>query len=207
MVGANPVPEALLQPRLSILGQINEAKVQGFLQDLEAVEAEVGDIALELTTLGGDAELARRIVLEIDRARHRLSGRFLFLGKTIVYSAGATIMSAFPREDRYLTSDAMLMVHCRQLEKTIEISGPLRASLPQVNALRAQLEAGIAVEEEGFRRLIQGSGVTLDELFERALHNWYLPAADAMQRGLIAGVVGPDDQPAGGESGPAAARG
>jgi ATP-dependent protease ClpP protease subunit len=192
---SNALPAALLRPRLSILGGVDEPKVGNFLEELAAAEAEGGDLALELTTLGGDAELARRIVLEIDRARRRLSGRFLFLGKTVVYSAGATIMSAFPREDRYLTSDAMLMIHCRQLDKRIEISGPIRTSLPELDAARAQLKVGIALEEENFRRLIAGSDVTLDELFARALHNWYLPAADALARGLIAGIVGPDDQP------------
>ena len=32
--------------------------------------------------------MARRIVLEIDQARARLPGRFVFLGKTVIYSAG-----------------------------------------------------------------------------------------------------------------------
>jgi hypothetical protein len=51
-----------------------------------------------VTTLGGDAEMARRILLEIDRVRQWRQGRggsrFLFLGKTIVYSAGVTITTA-----------------------------------------------------------------------------------------------------------------
>lgn len=192
---ATHLPSALMKPAISLFGPVDQAMVGKFLDRLGGAEAAGGDVALELTTLGGDAELARRIVLEIERARRRLSGRLLFLGKTAVYSAGATIMSAFPRADRFLTSDAVLMIHCRQLEKTVEISGPLRASLPQIEALRRQVETGIAIEQENFRRLIEGSDVTMDELLERALHNWYLPAGDALARGMIAGIVRPEDEP------------
>jgi ATP-dependent protease ClpP protease subunit len=146
---------------------------------------------MELTTLGGDAELARRIVLEIGQARRRLKGRFLFLGKTVVYSAGVTIMSAFPKADRYLAADATLLIHCRQLEKSVELNGPLRASLPKVEALKAELENGLRLEEENFRQLIEGSDVTLEELQEKALYNWYLTAEQAAQRGLVAQVINP----------------
>ena len=125
----------------------------------------------------------------MDRARARLPGRLLFLGKTAVYSAGATIMSGFPREDRWLSEDAILMIHCRKLDKTVEVSGPIRASLPQINALKAQIEIGIALEERNFRRLVEGSDVSLDEVFEKALHNWYLDAREALGRGLVAGIL------------------
>jgi ATP-dependent protease ClpP protease subunit len=182
-------PAILDRPQISLVGDIDKFSVERFLDQLGQAEQAGGDVALELTTLGGDAEMARRIVLEIDRARTRLRGRLLFLGKTVVYSAGTTIMSAFPRGDRWLSEDAMLMIHCRKLDKTVEVSGPIRASLPQVNALKAQLETGIALEERNFRRLIEGSDVSLDEMFERALHNWYLSAEDALGRGLVGGIV------------------
>lgn len=184
-----PYPQILDRPQISLVGEIDQHSVEKFLDLLGEAESAGGDVALEVTTLGGDAEMARRIMLEIDRARARLSGRFLFLGKTAVYSAGTTIMSAFPRADRWLTGDAMLMIHCRKLEKTVEISGPIRASLPQVDALKAQIETGIAIEKDNFRRLIAGSNVSLEELFERALHNWYLNAGEAKSRGLVGEVL------------------
>lgn len=62
-------------------------------------------VAVEISTLGGDAELARRLVLEVGLARERLGKRLVFLGKTCVYSA-VTLMSAFAKDDRYLTRDA-----------------------------------------------------------------------------------------------------
>jgi ATP-dependent protease ClpP protease subunit len=135
--------------------------------------------------------MARRIVLEVQNARRRLSGRFLFLGKTVVYSAGATIMSAFPKADRWFAADAMLMIHCRKLDKTVELSGPIRASLPLIEALQNQIETGVALEDRNFRRLIEGSNVTIDEISERALYNWYLDAEQALARGLIAGIWDP----------------
>ena len=98
------------------------------------------------------------------------------------------MMSAFPCRDRWLAADAMLMIHGRKLDKTVELSGPIRASLPMVEALLRQLEAGIAHEEENFRRLIDGCDVDIGELRENALHNWYVPAEEALQRGLVAGI-------------------
>lgn len=182
------LPATLSNPQISLIGQINEDRARDFLNQLAEAETKPGDIALELTTLGGDAEIARRIVLEIEAARDRRGGRILFIGKTIVYSAGTTIMSAFPREDRYLSTDAMVMIHCRQLEKSIEISGPMRASLPKIEAVVAQVKTGIEVEKENFLRLIAGSDISLEELLDRALHNWYLTAAEAVRRGLVAGI-------------------
>ena len=185
-------PEALAQPRLSLLGDVDKASVGRLIDQLREAEKGEGDIVLELTTEGGDAELARRLVLEIAAVRARLRGRqLLFLGKTAVYSAGATIMAGFPREDRWFTPDTMLMIHCRKLERTIEISGPIRASLPELRAIEHQIETGVKLEDENFRRLIEGSEVPFAEIVEKAPCNWYLDAEEALRRGLIAGIWSP----------------
>lgn len=186
---AGAPPAVLAAPQISLIGDVDEGSVGRFLDQLREAEKLGGDIALELTTLGGDPDMARRIVLEVDAARTRLAGRFLFLGKTVVYSAGVTIMSAFPCRDRWLTQDAMLMIHGRKLDQTIQLSGPIRASMPMVRALLAQLETGIGQEEENFLRLIAGSEIPIEELREKALHNWYLTAPEALARGLIGNVL------------------
>ena len=183
-------PEALLKAQVSLLGEVTSDTADSLIEQLGKAEQGGGDVAVEISTLGGDAEMARRMVLEIDLARERLKPRrLLFLGKTSVYSAGVTLMAAFPREDRHLTTDAMLLIHCRQLDKTMEISGPMRASLAMAEALCHQIESGLALEEANFRRLIEGSDITLDELLEKALYNWYVPAEEAVKRGLVAGLV------------------
>ena len=182
-------PEALDRPALSLTGEIDDEATRDFLDRLREAEEGEGDLALELTTLGGDAEMARRIVLEIQLAGRRTGRRFLFLGKTAVYSAGVTIMSAFPRDDRWLTEDTVLLIHCRQLEKTIELAGPMRASLPRLDSVKAQIETGLRIEEENFRRLIAGSDISLKEICARAVDNWYLDAAEALRRGLVGGLV------------------
>jgi ATP-dependent protease ClpP protease subunit len=183
-------PACLDAPQISLLGEVNEDLLRDFFAALANAEKAGGDIAIELTTPGGDAEFARRLVLEIQIAQGRLKDRrILFLGKTQIYSAGTTIMSAFRKEDRFLTRDAVVMIHCRQLDKTIEIAGPIRASLPQIDALKQQIETGMRLEEDNFRRLIKGSDIDLDELFEKALHNWYMTADEALKRGLVAGII------------------
>lgn len=187
------LPTGLFEAQISLMGEVTEDMACSLVDQLANIDEGEEPVTLEITTLGGDAEFARRMVLEIAVARQRLKPRrFVFLGKTVVYSAGVTLMSAFPAQDRFLTSDAMLLIHCRQLDKTVEIQGPMRASLPELRSLCHQVEVGIEKEEENFRRLIAESRISLDELLEKALYNWYIPAKEAVDLGLVAAVVDPE---------------
>lgn len=187
---AAPARELIHNPTIRLHGTVDDDMLDTFLDGVAKAEGGQGPVAMEVCTLGGDAEVGRRMVLEVGLARERLKGRrLIFIGKTIVYSAGVTIMSAFPREDRFVTSDGVFLIHCRQLNKTLELSGPMRGSLPKVEALCQQLKLGCAMEIDGFERLIAGSDITIDELLEKALHNWYLTAEDALKRKLIAGIL------------------
>ena len=187
---ALPPRELIHNPHIRLHGEVDHAMLDTMLDGFASAEGGEGPIALEVCTLGGDAEVGRRMVLEIGLARERLKGqRLIFIGKTIVYSAGVTIMSAFPRDDRFVTSDGVFLIHCRQLQKTVELSGPMRGSLPLVEALCRQLKLGCEMEVDGFERLIEGSEIEIDEVLERGLHNWYLTAEDALERKLIAGIV------------------
>jgi len=184
------LPACLEAPQISLLGEVLEEMVDSFLSQLAEAEKGQGDIAVQITTPGGDAELGRRLVLEVQEARKRLgSRRFLFLGKTQVYSAGVTFMSAFPCPDRFLTRDTVLLIHGRQLEESVEINGPMRASLAKVEALRQQIDVGLKHEEENFRRLIDGCDIQLEEVCRKAVHNWYMPAAEALERRLVAALI------------------
>ena len=149
-------------------------------------------MVIDITTLGGDPEVARRMIADLDAARRRLpSCRFCLVGRSLVYSAGVTFMAGFPRADRYLTRDARLLVHCRQIKKTLELDGPIRAQIARIEALLHQFRTGIDLEVENFERLIEGSDVSLDELLEKALYNWYLTAEESVERGLVAGILDP----------------
>jgi len=184
------VPACLRSPQISLLGEILEETVENFLSQLAETEKSSGDIALQITTPGGDAELGRRLILEVQAARQRLGDRrFLFLGKTQIYSAGVTLMSAFPCRDRYLTRDAVLLIHGRQLDETVEISGPMRANRPKIEALMERIRVGLHHEEENFRRLIEDSDVEFDEVCGKSVHSWYLSAEEALKRRLVAGLV------------------
>ncbi|MEN9925248.1 ATP-dependent Clp protease proteolytic subunit [Novosphingobium sp.] len=187
---SSPAPDLVTRPQVSLLGEVNEAMVSTLLEQLSGIDDGDRPVVIELTTLGGDAEMARRMVLEIDIARQRLAPRRLvFLGKTTVYSAGITVMSAFAREDRYLAQDAVLLIHVRQLEKTLQVDGPMRESLSQVEALVHQMKTGMKLEEGNFARLLKGSTLQLDDVLQRALYNWYISADEAAELGLVAGVL------------------
>jgi ATP-dependent Clp protease, protease subunit len=183
------LPACLNHPQVSLVGRVDEKMIERFHEQLGQAHKESGDVAVEMTTLGGDADLARRLALDVATARERLSGRLLFLGKAAVYSAGTTVMAAFPRDDRYLTRDSVLLIHCRQLEQQVNLSGPIRSSLPQLNAIKAQIEVGITLEEAAFRELVEGSDISLDQLFEKALCDWYVTAEEALKLRLVADLV------------------
>lgn len=175
---------------ISLIGSVDEDMACKLRDALAQAEDSEAPLTIDMTTLGGDPELARRMIVEVDAARERLKRRRLvFIGKTIVYSAGVTFMAAFPREDRYLNADSTLLIHSRQLCKTMQLDGPIRTSIPMLTAMVHQLETGVELEEANFRRLIECSAVSLDELLEKALYNWYVPAKEACERGLVAGIV------------------
>ena len=180
--------QALARPQVRLHGEVGAAMLDRLVCEAEGDDGD-GPLAVELTSAGGDADYGRRIACEIIRLRQRLQRRIVFLGVTAIYSAGVTVMSGFPCRDRFLTADALLLIHCRQLTRTVELQGPLQAAQQQIAELSAMIDSGIELENAGFAQLIEGSDVTLDEIIRKAACSWYLPAAEAVRRGLAAAIV------------------
>jgi hypothetical protein len=147
-------------------------------------------VVIELSTLGGDPEVARmmgedvRFASEMEPAR-----RFVFVGKAAIYSAGITFMSFFAKENRYLARGTRLMIHERKLSKKLVIDGPLTTCVAVVKATLNEIECSIAIQNEGFQNLVLGSSVTLDEVLKNAPSNWYLEAQEAKRLGLVEAVL------------------
>lgn len=188
-LSAGDIPDILRSPQVTLTGDLEYPIVDEFIAQLAEAERNGGDIAVQLTTLGGGAEVGRRLVREIDDARQRLKGRLLFLGKTTVYSAGVTVMSAFPATDRFLTRDTMLLIHGRQLDKTVALSGAMRGSRPKLEALIAEIDCALRLEDQGYERLTKDSAISAHEACEKGVHDWYLTADEAEQLGLVAGLI------------------
>jgi ATP-dependent protease ClpP protease subunit len=169
-------------------GEIDDKALHSFLDQHDRVLEKDEALILEVFTVGGDAEVARRIAGEIERSAAAKKEGSRFIGKTCVYSAGVTIMSAFPQKQRFLTPDTFLLIHERRLEKEINLRGPLSSNLAILREAIAQIELGLEFEQKGFSRLIAGSDVTLDEVTRRASANWYVSAAEAVARKLVAGL-------------------
>jgi ATP-dependent protease ClpP protease subunit len=181
--------ERFRAPTILLSGPVDYLMYERFRQQLDAAPEE-GLIVTELTTLGGDPEVARMMGEDIrfhsDMEPER---RFVFLGKAAIYSAGTTFMSFFARENRFLTRGTRLMIHERLLTKTLQISGPLTSCVATVKATLHEIEASIAIQNEGFANLVHGSSVSLDEVLEKAPANWYIEAKEAHERGLIHAVL------------------
>ena len=92
---------------------------------------------------------------------------FVFLGKAAIFRR---------HDNRYLTRGARLMIHERKLKKTLEIDGPLTTCVASVKATMHEIEAPIAIQNEGFENLIRGSSVRMEEVLEGAPYNWYIEA-------------------------------
>lgn len=179
----------LMAPNVQLYGPIGDDSVRDVLRQIQAVLAGPDPLVFEMTTEGGDAEGGRRIALEIRLARAWHGRDTIFLGKTVVMSAGVTVLAAFPRADRYLTDDAVLLVHERRIQRSLEISGPMRADLQIAREMVAQLESAQRTEREGFAELAEGSAISAEELGRRATTNCYLTAHEAFDLGLVAAVV------------------
>jgi len=177
------------KPAIRLSGPVDGAMYEAFRTCLESAPAE-GPVVVELSTLGGDPEIARMMGEDVryhsDIAPER---RFLFLGKAAIYSAGTTFMSFFVPENRFLTRGTRLMVHERKLSKQLNVEGPLTTCVATVTALLHEIECSIAIQNEGFENLVRGTSVTLDEVLRKAPCNWYIEANEARELGLIAAVI------------------
>lgn len=178
----------LANPHIVLAGTVDHQMYAAFRQQLGNAPTD-GPLVISLSTLGGDPEVARLMGDEVRLLREYSGREALFLGKVAVYSAGATFMACFPNDKRFLTKGSRIMIHERQMTKTLEVSGPLRTCIASLKATLHEIEQSIAIEEEGFRDMIAGSKVTFDEVRERAPANWYICAEEARDLGLILDVI------------------
>jgi ATP-dependent protease ClpP protease subunit len=185
----NNPPKALDHPHVSLCGEV-EAGMVDRCREQAAAAGDADPLVIEMTTLGGEAEYGRRLALEF---RSLASGgrRVLFLGKTTLYSAGVTAMSGLPVADRWLSDDCLLLVHGRKIVRTLELDGGLIEAQAEATRLLAEVKATLPLEEQGFRELVEGSRMDLEDLRRRARRDWYLTAAEALDLGLVAGIWAP----------------
>ena len=177
----------LSAPQIRLVGSVNEAMYAEFRNQLGASPTD-GPLVIALTTLGGNPEIARAMADDVRLLRE--AGRTIyFLGKAAVYSAGATFMAGFPVECRFLTTGSSILLHERQITKTINLNGPLKSCIAQLKAALNEIEHSIDIEEMGFREIASGSDVEFEEIRDKAPDNWYIGCDEAAERGLIAGVI------------------
>ncbi|KTW18171.1 ATP-dependent Clp protease proteolytic subunit [Sphingomonas sanguinis] len=178
----------LARPHIQLYGTVDEVMYAGFKDQLAAAPTD-GPLVVSITTLGGDPEMARAMGDSIRLLRDYTGRETLFLGKVAVYSAGATFMSAFPVETRFLTRGTRLMLHERQMSGSIDLTGPL-TSLPAIlKAKLHEIEQSVLIQEEGFRAIVNGSQVSFETLREKAVSNWYIDAEEARDLGLVLDVI------------------
>ncbi|CAN5568024.1 hypothetical protein BH09PSE4_BH09PSE4_19350 [soil metagenome] len=178
----------LAEPHIRLSGTIDQEMYASFRAQLKQCPDDT-TLVVAITTLGGDPEVARAMGDDVRLLREFQGREILFLGKVAVYSAGATFMSAFPVEHRFLTRRTRLMLHERQIIKTINLNGPLRMTVAALKASLHEVEHSILIEEEGFRDLVAGSKVSFEKIRERAPTNWYIEAEEARDLGLVLDVI------------------
>jgi hypothetical protein len=133
--------------------------------------------------------MARAMGDDIRLIREYTGRETLFLGKVAVYSAGATFMSAFPVDCRFLTRGTRLMIHERLMTSTVHLNGPLSTLQYQLRAKLHEIEDSIRIQDEGFADLVRGSQVALETLKQKAPSNWYIEAEEARDLNLVLDVI------------------
>jgi ATP-dependent Clp protease, protease subunit len=184
-----PIRARLARPTVRLSGSVGHPMVASFFDQLLSVLEIEGSILLELYTDGGDAEIGRRLAEEVRLLQYQLGRDIWFLGKTLVASAGVTIMAAFPKERRWLTRDAALLIHGRRMVKDLHLEGPLGSCRRVLEEMIADIDHGLRLEEKGFAELITGTSVAAEEIASRAYGGWYLTAEEALRRKLVAGLI------------------
>lgn len=175
-------------PDIRLFGAVNPGMLAEFFRQ-QAMVADNKALVFELSTSGGEADTGRRIADEL-RLWQEEGRELFFLGKTHVYSAGVTIMSAFPPNHRYLTVDTELLIHERRMQQEVKLDGALRGCRSTVQNLLAEIESGQRLEYIDFSTLVKGTRLSLDVLSNKVMDSdWYLSAEEAKKLGLIAGVV------------------
>ena len=176
-------------PAVMLCGKVDYDMYGHFRQQFDHA-SEKTLVVVELSTLGGDPEVARMMGEDIRFASEMSpERRFVFLGKAAIYSAGTTFMSFFARRNRYLTRGTRLMIHERKMAKELKIDGPLTTCVATVEAALNEIKSSIQIQNEGFANLIVGSSVTTGEVLTRAPSNWYIEAEEAKSLGLIENVL------------------
>ena len=178
----------LASPHIQLHGPVDGSMYESFKFQLAAAPVD-GPLVVSITTLGGDPEMARAMGDNIRLLRDYTDRETLFLGKVAVYSAGATFMSAFPVHSRFLTRHSRLMIHERQMQSSIQLNGPLNTLRYALEAKLHEIQDSIAIQEEGFRDLVTGSKVDLEDLKDKARSNWYIEADEARDLGLVLDVI------------------
>jgi hypothetical protein len=182
-------PADFQTPSVLLTGSVDHCMYTSFRSQFDNAPEE-GLCVIEMSTMGGDPEVARLMGEDV-RFRSDLNPdrRVVFLGKAAIFSAGTTFMSFFARCNRYLTRGTRLMIHERMLISTLNLNGPLTMCASTLRAKLNEMESSIEMQNEGFENLINGSSVTMEEVLQRAPENWYIEAAEARDLALIEAVI------------------
>ena len=185
----NPKTLPTLFPHIRLFGKVDESMLSEFLRQQAALRSDE-PVVFELSTSGGDADIGRRIAQELRLWQEKDHQEVFFFGKTYVFSAGITIMSAVPPSHRFLTADCELLIHERKMQKTLTLEGALRGCKAVVMDALAQIESGQRLEREGFATLVNGTRLSVADLKKKVFHQeWYLTAQEAVEIGLVAATV------------------
>jgi ATP-dependent protease ClpP protease subunit len=76
------------------------------------------------------------------------------------------------------------------MKKDIHLDGALRGCRSAVQDVLAEIESGQRLERDGFALLVKGTQLPVDDIEKRVMEkDWYLTANEALDIGLIGGIV------------------
>lgn len=118
-----------------------------------------------MSTSGGEADTGGRNGEEL-RLWQEEGREIFFLGRTHVFSAGVTIMASVPPDHRFLTLDTESLIHERRMKQDVVLDGAMRGCRSTVQNLLADIESGQHLEHDDFKKLVEGTPLSLPRIIE-----------------------------------------
>jgi hypothetical protein len=116
------------------------------------------DINLDLNTVGGETDVARRMTNEVRQFQQHCGQGAFCIGKSYVCLAGVTILAAFPKRDRDLTTDAVLLIQEGRIRQSLELVGPMFACIQIVRESCRCLRLRGGLKKMDSQGYVEGAG-------------------------------------------------
>lgn len=175
---------------ITLAGPIDEMMIQVFDRTLKDIHANptIDDRAIVLlTTYGGASGYAAAMYERLRLAQRSFD--LTIVGVGLVYSHGATLLTALPKDKRFLTAGTRVHLHELQKEHRLELTGPQSARRILLEQELQTIEEEAVTLDWTVRALAYGTGRDVEEVRATVRGGRWFSAQEAVDWGLAGALV------------------